>query len=89
VASAQWTKQQSAEKHRDEVRRLVADESDERVKIWARIRLGGERGVDVAREYDYRDGAGVAQVVGRLEKQTQADRTLRRKLAGLRQKVSG
>jgi hypothetical protein len=70
-----------------QVRELVKREADDRAKIWARIRLGGERGVDVARENGYRDGAGVAHVVRRLERRAETNRALARKLAGLKQKV--
>ena len=70
------------------VREQVKGEADDRVKIWARIRLGGERGIDVASEYGYRDGAGVAHVIRRLEKAAKTNRVLARKLAGLKQEAS-
>jgi hypothetical protein len=88
LEGARWTQRQSVRENQGRVRRLVEDESDDRVKIWARIRLGGDRGVDVAQEYGYRDGAGVAHVVRRLEQQARAARSLARRLNGLRQKVS-
>ena len=83
----QWTRRQAMKAVQVRVRELVKREADDRVKIWARIRLGGERGVDVAREYGYRDGAGVAHVVRRLEKAAKTNRVLARKLAGLKQKA--
>ncbi|HUJ09265.1 MAG TPA: transposase [Verrucomicrobiae bacterium] len=84
LEGARWAVQQSAGKIREQVQRLVKDEADDRVKIWARIRLGGERGIDVARAYGYRDGAGVTQVVRRLEQAAKSDKRLLRRLRGLR-----
>jgi REP-associated tyrosine transposase len=88
VEEAQWTRRQTVKEVQIQVRELVKSEADDRVKIWARIRLGGERGVDVASEYGYRDGAGVAHVVRRLEIAAKANRVLAHKLAGLRQEAS-
>ena len=62
-----WTESEGAKEAQDRVRRLVAKERDRRLQIWARVRLGGERGRDVAKEFGYRDGSGVTQVVKRLE----------------------
>lgn len=84
LEGARWTLRQSVREIQERVRRWVEDEPDERVKIWARIRLGGERGVDVAREYGYRDGAGVAHVVRRLERAAESDGRLLRRLQGLK-----
>jgi hypothetical protein len=51
----------------------LATETDVRIKIWARVRLGGERGVRVAQEYGYQNGSGVGQVVRRLQQQSQSE----------------
>jgi hypothetical protein len=66
------------------VRRLVGSEPDKRVQIWARGRLGGERGVELAREYRYNNGAGVTLRVRRLEEAAELDRELRARLEALR-----
>jgi REP element-mobilizing transposase RayT len=63
-----WTATQAAGALRDRVRALVAGEADERVKIWARVKLGGERPVELAQEFGYRDQSGVGQVIKRLER---------------------
>jgi putative transposase len=55
---------------------LVEEEADRRVAIWMRVRLGGERMTEIARQYGYKDGSGVHQVVKRLEKKAQCDRAL-------------
>ena len=65
------------------MKELVADETDKRVQVWARMRLGGERGVDLARVYGYQDGSGVRQVVKRLEAAAKSSRPLARKLKRL------
>lgn len=45
---------------------LVAQEADRRVAIWLRVRVGGQRMTELAKEYGYRDGSGVHLVVHRL-----------------------
>jgi len=81
-----WQARQGAKEWQTRVRGLLVGETDDRVVIWARVRLGGERGVDVAREYGYRDGAGVSLLVKRLESAAQRDRKLGAKLATLKAK---
>jgi REP element-mobilizing transposase RayT len=85
---ARWTETADAVVRRAQVRQRVQREADERVRIWARVRLGGERGVEVAREYAYRHSSGVTQLVKRLETEAQEDRKLEEKLAGLRKDLS-
>jgi hypothetical protein len=69
---------------RGRVTRACAGEADERVWTWARVRLGGERMADIARELGYADGSGVLRVVQRLESASAQDKTLARRLATLR-----
>lgn len=45
---------------RERVRGWVVAEPDDRVPIWARVKLGGERPVAVAKEFGYRNQSGVA-----------------------------
>ncbi|MCU0876063.1 MAG: hypothetical protein MUE50_27385 [Pirellulaceae bacterium] len=67
----------------DEVSRLVAalvaQEADRRVALWLRVRVGGQRMTELAKEYGYRDGSGVHRVVHRLAHRLQqlADRVSR------------
>jgi len=81
---ARWCRLEEAAAIRQRVRELVGSLTDERVRIWARVRLGGERGVELAREYGYRSGAGVTLLVRRLEASAQQDRKLRRELENAR-----
>jgi hypothetical protein len=48
-----------------------------------RIRLGGERPVDVAREMGYAEGSGVMKVVERLEARARTDGPLQERLREL------
>lgn len=70
------------------IRELVATEGDDRVKVWARVRIGGERRVDVGRDLGYRDGSGVTQVVKRLEAAAARDRRLALRMREIRGMVS-
>jgi REP element-mobilizing transposase RayT len=73
---------------RDRLNKWLGSEPDERLKIWARVRLAGERCASVARELGYRDGGGVGQVVRRLELRSAEDVQLRKKLARIRANLS-
>ena len=84
---ARWTTLQAAGALRECVRGLVAAETDDRVKMWARVKLGGERPVDVAREFGYRKQSGVGQVVKRLEEYAKEDAELQTKLERIRASV--
>ena len=66
----------------------MARETDERVRIWERIRLGGERGVDVAREGGYGDANGISHDVKGLGLQGVGDKGLRNKLEWLKTRFS-
>ena len=68
------------------IREAVEREPDRRVQIWLRVRLGGERMTEVARDYGYWDRSGIHQVVRRLELRAESDRQLARKLGGWRTK---
>ena len=63
-------------------------EPDERIGLWARVRLGGERVMDVAGASGYRDASGVTQLVKRLEAAAQQNERLRKKLADLKTEMS-
>jgi putative transposase len=88
LEEARWTETEQAATRREQIRERLRRETDDRVKIWARVRLGGERGVDLAREYGYNDGSGVTRVVKRLETAAAHDPRLRSKLARLRSELS-
>jgi hypothetical protein len=64
----------------DRVRRIVAQERDRLLQIWARVRLGGERGREVAKAFGHRNGSGVTQVVKRPEAAATRDKALRRRM---------
>jgi hypothetical protein len=66
------------------VARLLEREKDWRVKLWARVLLGGEPLTALAREWGYSDPSGVHQVVRRLAAKAESDRALARKLETLK-----
>lgn len=63
---------------------LLRETRDERMKVWIRVRLGGERKADVARSLGYRDGSGVLQVLKRLEAQAARESSLLEQLEQFR-----
>ena len=80
---ARWTQSEMERETRERVCRLVETESDDRLKMWARVRLGGERGVAVAHAFGYADSSGVTQAVKRLDAQALTNKRLARKLQQL------
>ena len=68
--------------------KLLKDEKDDRLMIWARVRLGGKRLVDLAREKGYRDGSSDLQVVKRVEKKAMENQALRKHLEGWKKNMS-
>ncbi len=78
-----WQQQEDWRAQRERLQQLLADEPDRRVRIWARVRLGGERRVTVAHECGYRDGSGVTHLIKRLEAEAAHDSSLARKLENL------
>jgi putative transposase len=78
-----WQQHENWSQQQERLRRRLAQEPDIRVRIWARVRLGGERRVDVAREHGYRDGSAVTQLIKRLDAAARQDRTLARRLNNL------
>jgi putative transposase len=85
---AHWLQQRQYSKRRESLGDVLEGEADQRIKIWARVRLGGERGVAVAREQGYQDGSAVGQVVRRLEQRSIQDAALREKLARIKANLS-
>jgi hypothetical protein len=63
--------------------KLVRAETDRRWKIWMEVQLGGERRIDVARKYGYKDGSATTQILKRLARLAQADPGIRQRLATL------
>ncbi len=84
LEEAQWTKNEEVSRRRERVRALVKTERDERIQVWARLRLGNEQGVDLAREYDYANSSGITLLVRRLEAAAAKDRRLQARLEELR-----
>jgi len=71
-----------------QIRKMVEQQKDPRLRLWIRVRLGGEKHVDLAHEEGYRDGSGVYRVVTRLERAAEVDRRLKKELEELRRSVS-
>ena len=78
-----WQQREDGREQRERLRQKLSDEPDRRVRIWARVRVGGERRVDVARDHGYRDGSGVTHLIKRLEAEAAQDPSLARTLENL------
>jgi hypothetical protein len=71
-----WSRREGAEAVARQIDRLVADQADLRIAIWLKVRNGGRRMTEVAKEHGYRDGSGVHRVIQRLEARANSDRQL-------------
>ena len=78
-----WRRRAEASAWAKRVDSLAALESDRRVQIWLRVRVGGERITEVARRCGYSDSTGAWRVVHRLETAAKHDRGLAGKLKRL------
>jgi putative transposase len=87
LEEVRWTQTEETARVRAHMKTLIEAEGDERVKIWARVRLGNERGVDVAREMGYRSSSAITMLVRRLEQRAVHEKTLRQTLERLRRSV--
>jgi len=83
-----WTERQGARRVQRAVKSLVKRESDADVRLWARVRLGGEGRSEVARDCGYGHPSGVTHAVNRVEEKAQEDRELAEKLEALRKQLS-
>jgi hypothetical protein len=62
---------------------LAARLPERRWQVWARVRLGGERRIDVARGYGYKDGSAITQILKRLQKEAKSKPVLAERMARL------
>lgn len=83
-----WTERERAQRVREAMKEIVAMEPDANVRMWARVRLGGERMGEVARDFGYRHQSGVTHAVKRVEELARKDRGLARKLDALNRRLS-
>jgi REP element-mobilizing transposase RayT len=83
-----WVAGGTADEISQRLRRALKEETDEHVKIWARVRLGGERMVDLAKELGYADGTAVTQIVKRLKAAAAKNKPLQGKLKHLKATLS-
>jgi len=83
-----WLQRCRAAEPKNRLGEWLGSEADERIQIWARVRLAGERCAAVARQLGYYDGSGVGQVVRRLERRSVQDVELRKRLTKIRANMS-
>jgi len=60
---SRWTKAAETPNRLERVRELTKDKTDKWIRIWALVRLVGQRQADVAREFGYANGSSVLCVV--------------------------
>lgn len=83
-----WVAGVTQKEVKDALMELLKDESDRKLRMWARARLGGERWVDVAKDEGYTDGSGVLVAVKRLEAGMKDNPALTAKMNKIRKDLS-
>lgn len=78
-----WTKAADASNRLERVRKLTEDETDKWIRIWALVRLAGQRQSDIAREFGYANGSSVLYALRQLEQRKERDVGLRARLEWL------
>jgi len=69
---------------RGKAARALASKQPERpLQVWVRVQLGGERRVDVARDYGYKDGSTITHMLNKLQKEASEDPALAGRLTWL------
>jgi hypothetical protein len=82
---AHWVaKTENPDRRRNAAMRIAQTTVDRRMQVWARVTLGGERRVDVAADYGYKDGSAITQIIKRLQARAATERSLRTQLAKIR-----
>jgi len=61
-----WLRKESMKEVREALEKILDNETDDRIKIWAWARMGGERNIDVARRFNYGDGSAITHILKRL-----------------------
>lgn len=76
----QWHEQQDLKKRQERTKQMVKEEKNKAIQIWTRTKLGGEKGVVMAKEYGYQDGSGIAHVIKRLKQVATKEKAFKNKL---------
>ncbi len=80
-----WVSRMEDVRARRKVAEALAKRQEERCwEVWVRVVLGGERRIDVARAYGYRDGSAVTQILKRLEQSALSGPALSARMKALR-----
>jgi putative transposase len=88
LEEAQWTRREDVGRLGERITEVLAGEPDRRIRVWVRVKLGGQRKVEAARAEGYRDGSAVTHLVPALEVRAAGDRTLRKKMENMRRQIS-
>ena len=88
MEEAPWSRREEPGLLGEPVRELLAGEPDPRIRVWARVKLGGERRVMAARAEGYRDGSAATHLIPALEGRAVRDRALRKRLDSLKRRFS-
>lgn len=75
-----WVKEWDREGMRKRITGFEKRERDKRIRMWLRVRIGGEQMSRVGQDFGYCDGSGVIKAIRRLEKEAEGEKLLRRKL---------
>jgi REP element-mobilizing transposase RayT len=67
---------------------LASRQPERSWQVWVRVHLGGERRIDVARAYRYKDGSAITQMLKRLQKEVDCKPALARRQSLLETEIN-
>jgi len=67
---------------------LAAQQPERPLQVWLRVHLGGERRIDVARAFGYKDGSAITQMLKRLQSRAASDRKLTARMSDLKNQAT-
>jgi len=83
-----WTARAERGNERSAAARELAGKQPERTwQVWVRVHLGGERRIDVARDYGYRDGSAITQILKRLQSRARLQPAMAKRMARLEREI--
>ncbi len=87
LEEAAWTKAENQQRAQERLNELLAMEADDRVQLWALVRLTNRRQAELARVYGYRDGSGVAYAIRSVEAESARNEQTAAKLSRLKDEI--
>jgi len=83
-----WMARADREGERSQAAAILADKQPERRwQVWVRVHLGGERRIDIARAFGYKDGSAITHILNRLQTEARSKPATARRTSRLETEI--